>query len=405
MKKQIFIILFLLTLLLGISLFFSEISAQTDPNLISTNKGITYLRNQQQDNGSISGFSGITSWAAMAFASAGIDPNTVFKESTLMDYLAANKPATSSAATEWERDILAITSADKNPFDFDGVNYVENLETYHNNSQIGSVSAVNDDIFGLLALIAAGEGADPEIKENSLNFIIENQKDDGSYSWSIGGTSDIDTTSAALQALIAADSTGLTAPGLSESIDKTKDFLLNSQNSDGGFPNELGSGSNTSTTAWVTMAMSATGITGEKYNLAKLYIRSNQEENGSFKWIPDSSGESFTTSFAVIALNGKYWPINQQANSPTVTPSPTLTPTLSPTASPTVTPTPSPSVTPSISPTNTITPSPTPSGTANRILSREKIMKERELTLAKIRLFQLEIRKYIYRLLRSLRRI
>ncbi|MBI2594268.1 hypothetical protein HYW39_01065, partial [Candidatus Curtissbacteria bacterium] len=42
-----------------------------DPNLASADKGLDYLRSQQQENGSITGFAGISHWATIAFASRG----------------------------------------------------------------------------------------------------------------------------------------------------------------------------------------------------------------------------------------------------------------------------------------------------------------------------------------------
>lgn len=340
-----------------------------DPNISkdqrAINDGITYLRSQQEANGQISGFSGISSWAAMAFAAANIDPATVTKGTTsLLDYLKNNPPASNAAATEWERGILTITSAGLNPFDFEGINYVSKLETHHNNSQLGSTTQVNDDVFGLLALVSAGSSAPLQTKQDALNFILSHQGSDGGFSWSTTGTSDVDDTSAALQALAAAANAGLSAPNLQTAITNAKNFVLAAKNSDGGFPYSQGDSSNSSTTAWVVMALSSLGITGDDMNKAKAYIRGSQEEDGSFKWQAATTGETFTSSYAVIALTGKFWPVKVFAGtvpnpSPSASPTPTATPTSTPTPSPSVAVTPSASPTPS--PSVTVSPSPIPS--------------------------------------------
>lgn len=348
----------------GDSLFFHFVSPNADVNQRAINDGISYLRSQQKTNGQIGGFSGVSGWAIMTFAAAGIDPATVSNGgSSLIDYLSANPPTMSSPATDWERSILAITTAGSNPYNFGGTNYVKNLETFYNNAQIGVTTLVNDDIFGLLALVTAGSGSSSQIKQDALSFILSHQLSDGGFSWSTTGTSDIDTSAASLQALISAQNSGMTATGLSDAIQKAKTYLLSAQNSDGGFPFTKSESSNTSTTAWATMALSSLGVTGKENKDAKVYIRGNQEENGSFKWQPSTSGETFTTSYAVMALTGKFWPMKVFAGNPTPSPSSTTSP--SPSPSVTNTPTPSPTALPTAIPTVTPTITPVPSVTAN----------------------------------------
>src|SRR6202042_627007 len=85
----------------GDTLYFFFVDPSVNPNTQSINDGITYLRSQQQSNGQISGFSGVSGWAAMSFEAAGVDPSTVTNGgSSLADYLTANPPTASSAATE-----------------------------------------------------------------------------------------------------------------------------------------------------------------------------------------------------------------------------------------------------------------------------------------------------------------
>ena len=50
--------------------------------------GLQYLRTQQQTDGHIDGFDGVSDWAAQAFAANGIDIKTVTNTSvSLRDYL------------------------------------------------------------------------------------------------------------------------------------------------------------------------------------------------------------------------------------------------------------------------------------------------------------------------------
>ncbi|HSW96859.1 MAG TPA: DUF4430 domain-containing protein [Candidatus Saccharimonadales bacterium] len=341
----------------GDSLYFHFEDPSNNVNQRSINDGISYLRSQQQNTGQINGFTGVSSWSAMSFAAEGIDLATVKSGTTsLLDYLSANPPTQGSSATDWEKGILAITAAGKDPYTFGGINYVQHLETYHNNGQFGVTTQINDDIFGLLALISAGPGASSQIKQDVLTFILAHQNSDGGFSWSTTGTSDVDDTASALQALAAAQKAGMTASNLATAITNAKNFVLAAKNTDGGFASTKGDTSNTSATSWVVMALHALDVSGPDITNADTYMRTNQEENGSFKWQSSSSGETFTTSYTVLALTGKYWPVKVFEGS-AGTPSP------EPTAIPTTTPSPTLTVTPAITASVTTSPSPTLSPT------------------------------------------
>ncbi len=384
----------------GDSLYFHFENPNADVNARAVNDGIAYLRSQQDANGQISGFSGVSSWAAQTFVAAGINPSTVTHGGTsLLDYLQANPPTASSPATDWEKGILAITASGANPYNFGGTNYVAQLETYHTGSQLGSVTQVNDDVFGLLALVSAGTGASNTTKQDTLNFILAHQNADGGFSWSTTGTSDVDDTAAALQTLVAVQNNGVSAPTLSTAITNATNFVLAAKNSDGGFPYSKGDTSNASTTSWVVMALSALGNTGADNTNAKTYLRGNQEENGSFKWQSGSTGETFTSSYAIQALTGKFWPVKIYVGAPTPTVTPTSVPTGTPTPSPTNTPTrtvtPKPTVTPTSVPTPIVSPTPNPNPT---IQDMKKQMQAQRATIVKT--IQDQIQKQLEALLK-----
>ncbi|HSW88420.1 MAG TPA: prenyltransferase/squalene oxidase repeat-containing protein [Candidatus Saccharimonadales bacterium] len=356
----------------GDSLYFHFEDPNAEVNIRSINDGISYLRSQQQSTGQINGFTGVSGWSAMSFAAAGIDLATVKNGTTsLLDYLSANSPTQGASATDWEKGILAITAAGKDPYNFGGINYIQHLETYHNNEQIGATTLINDDVFGLLALISAGSGVPSQIKQDALTFILSHQNSDGGFSWSTTGISDVDDTASALQALVAAQKAGMTAGNLASAITNAKNFVLAAKNTDGGFASTKGDASNTSTTSWVVMALHALDISGTDITTADTYMRKNQEENGSFKWQPSSSGETFTTSYAVLALTGKYWPVKIFASS---TPTQSSTPTSSPEPTPstshsTLTDEPSGSDSKSSGPTASLTLTVTPTITASVTMS------------------------------------
>lgn len=359
----------------GDKLFIHFENPNADLNVRSINDGIGYLKSQQNVQGQINGYPGVSSWSAVAFASAGVDLSSISNGGvSLLSYLESNPPADDAAPTDWERGILAITANGKNPFSFGGVNYVQKLEGFYNNSQLGSVTLLNDDIFGLLALISSGEGASGQIKQDALSFILSHQLPDGGFGWSVNESSDIDTTSAAIQALVAATNTGINNPALPDALSRAKSFLISAQNANGGFGYLVGEAPNTSTTAWATMALSSMET---DISTAKSYLRANQDENGSFRWQTGSPGETFTTSYSVIALSGKFWPVQIYAGTPQPSPTPSSSPSVTPSpspsqvpsASPTTEPSPSPSVQPSASPIPSVAPSVTPSPSPNQMPS------------------------------------
>jgi prenyltransferase beta subunit len=282
-------------------------------NASAVDNGQNYLRTQQAADGSITGFSGVSAWAAMAFDAAGIDPSTIENGGpTLIEYLQSQHPAAGASATEWERDILAITAAGQNPYSFGGVNYVAGLKALHHDSQIGSTSAVNDDFFGVAALVAAHQPiTDPSLAD-ALAFTLAHQHADGGFSYSTDASvaSDVDDTAAAIMALVAAGKAGLTVPAAS--LTNAKNFMLGAQNSDGGFPYDPTSqpDSNASTTSWALMALTALGSGGTtKAHHAAHYLRDVQNADGSFPY-QSGPGDTFDTAYGVMALSDGFWPLH-----------------------------------------------------------------------------------------------
>lgn len=122
--------------------FYSVVQAASDGIITS---GLSYLRSQQDvGSGKINGFGGESDWAAIAFSANNIGVNGVKNgDVSLQDYLLADMPAPDSAATVWERKILAIVAIGEDPSNFGGVNFVENVENLHSETQIGDPNLVN----------------------------------------------------------------------------------------------------------------------------------------------------------------------------------------------------------------------------------------------------------------------
>ncbi|MBP9719548.1 MAG: terpene cyclase/mutase family protein [Candidatus Levybacteria bacterium] len=338
MKKFLIIILFLFSL--SIPHAYAEEAYVTN--------GLNFLRAKQDVSGKITtGFSAPSQWSAIAFVTHGVNPNTVKNPTvSLYDFLLADIPSNDNA-TEWETRILTIAAMKENPFNFNGTNYVAHLETFYNNNQIGDTCSLNDDIFGLLALIASGTTSSTAIKQDVLHFLIINQDTaDGGFGYSAPGCSwystSADMTGAALQALIAAKNTGLIHPDLANAIDRAKQYLFVNQNADGGF-GYFGN-SDTDTTGWVLIALNAADLKDEEMTInARNYLLAQQSTvDGGFLAFDYGVGSfvsnASTTAQSLIALSGNSWIVTIYDGEAVAAPITTITP----------------------SPTQTVTPTPTP---------------------------------------------
>ena len=158
-----------------------------DAEIISA---LDYLRGEQDSTGMIESFSA-SAWVVMAITAAGEDPNewkTDPADPSIVDYLAANA-GSATIANAYSKMIMAAVAAGEDPTDFGGVDFVALLEAEYDGTQIGDAGQLNDDYWGVMALVAAGQDpATSTIIQDSVAFITANQDavDDG-WGWAVGG--------------------------------------------------------------------------------------------------------------------------------------------------------------------------------------------------------------------------
>ena len=317
---------------------------------LDLSSSINYLKSRQLDT-----------WSIMALASAG------------QITIAANIPALSTITpTEYEKAILALIAAGQNPTNWAGRNFVkEFLDKYYQSSQLGDTSLLNDDFWGVVALSAVQKANLPDTRSNtaladSKNYIIQNQKADGGWSFSRLGQSDSNDTAAAILALIDA---GLSPSDLA--IQRALNFLKTLQKPDGGMAFSIEFSSDGDSDGWVIMALNKAGIdpaSWRKNASLKDHLLSLKNSDGSFSWKAGQPGGVTTTSHAVVALSGKSYPIVSffqpaLVPAPAPAPAPTLAfvPVTSQTPTSALTILPAPTSAPSASaPALAHTPTPTP---------------------------------------------
>jgi hypothetical protein len=274
---------------------------------IVVSSALDYLRGQQETDGKIGDFA-TSAWVVMAIAAAGEDPADwqVGSNPSIVDYLSVNA-GDASQPNDYSRMILAIAAAGEDPADFGGVDFVSLLEAAYDGNQIGDSSLLNDDFWGVMALVSAG--LDPAISDalqDSVSYILTNQNDDGGWSWGVGFDSDVDDTAAAVMALISAGE----SPS-STAITEALAYIKSTQMDNGGFES-WGSTTNSATDAWGIDSIAAVGQnpTSAAWENTSGYnpvddLLAFQNADGSFNWTDASpTNKELMTSYAINALSG-----------------------------------------------------------------------------------------------------
>ncbi|HCA66805.1 MAG: hypothetical protein UW39_C0026G0014 [Parcubacteria group bacterium GW2011_GWC2_44_17] len=224
--------------------------------------------------------------------------------------------------------ILGIAALGRDPRSFAKEDLVAKLLSFSANNQLGDPQTLNDDIFGILALIAAGVSADDSAILQSKTFILNNQNSDGGFGFMIG-SSDVDDTAMAVMAMLEAGvSLGDTA------IQNAVSYIKLSQNADGGFPfdplSPYGTNSNADTTAWVVSMLYKLGEDPESAAWSKVgntpiaFLQSLQTPDGWFESEKnvENAFKVNTTSYTAIALAGASYPVRKIVYTPPAPPPP-----------------------------------------------------------------------------------
>jgi iron complex transport system substrate-binding protein len=273
---------------------------------------LAYIRSQQGEDGDVGGF-GPSAWVVMAIVAAGEDPHDwKVGDNSIVDYLADNA-SEANLATDYARMVLAIVAASENPAAFGGRNFLSLLQAAYDGTQIGDSSLLNDDFWGVIALVAAGVSPSSEIVQNSVSFIKSCQQADGGWGFdpSASWGTDVDSTSAAITALVAAG--GSASPN---TITNGLAYIKSTQVGSGGFNCPLW-GQNADLDS---MAINAIVTAGQDPTSASWTrngntpvddLQSFQQGDGSFYWQSNSPGAwpCQTTAWAIQALLGEPHPV------------------------------------------------------------------------------------------------
>jgi|GEM_PF-638651 len=225
------------------------------------------------------------------------------------------KGKTSNKAIDYAKPIMAIVSGGEDPRSYPNEDMVAKMMSFEDGGQIGNPDTLNDTVWGILALRSAGIPRDNSLLQSSKQFILDNQNSDGGWSWSTSGGSSTDDTAIAVIALL---EMGMSPLG--NVISNAKEYIKGNQNKDGGFASDptqsWGIDSNASSTAWVIMMINKLGESisswSKNESSPKEFIISLQDEDGGIWWVlPGSSdfNNKAPTADSVIALSGNSHPV------------------------------------------------------------------------------------------------
>lgn len=310
MKRYLIAPLIIMLLLCG--WIGSVAAAASTPAAVEDATG--WLRGQQQPDGGYPGFQGgsdpsATADAAVAFASAGVDPANVSQGGhSIIDFLVASARTYGTTTAGAAKLTLAAAAARENPREFGGVDLIATLQR-----ELDPASGLYDEqlfthAYAMLAMAAAGETVPAE----AATALEQHQSADGSWAFSGStepGQGDSNTTAIAIQALSAAGSAS------SAAIEKGLGYLKTVRMPDGSYTYQPGGESpagDANSTALVIQALIAAGqppeagVAGSPLDALAHF----QNPDGAFRYRDDTPADSaLATVQAIPALMSMPLPV------------------------------------------------------------------------------------------------
>ena len=254
-------------------------------NEFDFDKAYQFLKGVQSSDGSFGNSELYSDWVAVSFGAL------EKSDSALISYL-KSKSNIKNSVTDNQRRVMALLALGKNPYDFEGKDYVSAIVKEFDGTQIGEKNLVNDDIFGLIVLREVGYIQEDLEIEKTISFVLGKQNSNGSWENSV------DMTSAAIQAL----DSFRDVSGVSSAISKAKTYLKGTQQTDGGWGNVYA-------TAWALQAMNVLSESWEKDgNSPEEYLIKYQQADGGLLSSDETErNRIWATSYAIPALLGRSW--------------------------------------------------------------------------------------------------
>jgi hypothetical protein len=269
-----------------------------------------WLVDQQQADGGF-GWAGQSADVVLALVAAGRDPATVVTDTrSVLDYLALE--ADDYSASGWDPAsqtallVQAILAAGENPYDFGGLNLVDQLHDHY--QPISGTFGLGD--WALASYVLALDALRHDVPITATNALISHQLPSGAWEYLPSWGADLDTTARTLQALSVAGQ-----PPTSVSVISGTTYLYVTQRAHGGWntPWDTGAVPNPNTTAQVIQGLISAGknpltytISISGYTPIDALMSARNPATGAFQfWGADNT---MATAQSIPALQGQTFP-------------------------------------------------------------------------------------------------
>lgn len=274
----------------------------------SVGPAIDFLHARQRSDGAVDDV-WLSSWTAIALAAAGEDGHA-FRAGgdSLAGYLAAHDAGYGNGVPSQEaaRAVVAAVALGDDPRTFAGRDHVARLLSHFDGAQFGSPAALNDDVWAVFALRAAGFPADDARIQAAATTILAAQKPGGG--WGLGAASfpEADMTAWALDALALAGRT--VEPVDAAAVERGVAYLATLRGEGGAIAQctEAGCGGpNAESTAAALAALRALGIEGDpRFSGLSDALVAFRRDDGAFYRFPSAGSWTFATPQSIVALAG-----------------------------------------------------------------------------------------------------
>jgi hypothetical protein len=269
-------------------------------------RAASYLAKAQNKDGGFGATPGAgssplyTGWAGLGLGSAGRNPQDVRrpKGRSLARYV-LRRAGSLTDIGEIERTALLAHVAGLSLRSFGGRDLIDEIQGRRRHD--GSISGfVSYTAFGIMALRAGGAPAGGP----TIRWLVQSQNSDGGFGVARSSASDADMTGAALQAL------ATVGRGGGATAKEAADWLAKNQNGDGGFGQFKGRSSNAQSTAYAVQGLIAAGAGSGAVSRARGYLTRLQGGDGDVAYSSSSNQTPvWVTAQALMALQGKPLPI------------------------------------------------------------------------------------------------
>ncbi len=279
------------------------------PQLIAANEALDYILTLQNSNGGY-GTTSSSVETLLAIGANNISPTDWRKSDnqySLANYLLLHGAtyANGSAAAAGKLSVGLTGSQGCLPYN-----------SQSPASNYDPITGIYAEGSGPQAWVMLGVSAISEtIPSQAITYLKSLAKSDGSWEWGVGYGSDTNSTSMAIQALIAGGES-ITATTIISGLN----YLQSAQNSDGGFPYDLvsiwGTDSDANSTAYAIQAILAAGQNPETSPWVQSggnpiqFLLSLQLANGSIEWQSGYGANLLATQQVIPALLHRPFPLN-----------------------------------------------------------------------------------------------